>query len=84
MLALRKALPATSRYLGMLPFLIVIADWFENLSLVMVARAFPERTDTLVIFASFATSMKWTLILVTILILVAAVVYSAASGIRNT
>lgn len=84
MLALRKVLPSTGRYIGLFPFLIVIADWFENLSLAMVTRAFPERVDALALFASFATSLKWTLILVTILMLLAAVLYLAAKGTRNT
>lgn len=83
MLALRRLLPPTGRRLGLFPFLIVITDWFENLSLVMAARTFPERTDTLIIFASFSTSMKWTLILVTTLMLLAAVIYLTAKGGRG-
>ena len=85
MLVLRKLLPPASRLrqLCLLPFLVVIADWCENLSLSMVTRAFPERADGIVGFASAATSLKWLLIASTLLVLLALVAFWIAKGFRS-
>lgn len=86
MLVLRKLLPATSRfrYLCLFPFLIVIADWCENLGLAMVMRAFPERADAMVRSASTFTSLKWMLVVFTVLMLLTSVVIWAARVIRDS
>ena len=83
MLVLRKLLPLASTYLCLFPFLIVIADWFENLSLVMVVREFPERADVIAGYAGSFTSLKWALIVLTALILLTSVVFWVAKCIRN-
>lgn len=85
MLVLRKLLPPISRfrYLCLFPFLIVMADWCENLGLAMVTRAFPEQVDAIVHAASSFTSLKWMLIAVTVLMLLVAVTFWLARGIRG-
>ena len=83
MLVLRKPLPPANMYLCLFPFMIVIADWFENLSLVMVARKFPERADATVSYASSFTSLKWTLIVLTVFILLTSVAFRVARYIRD-
>ena len=83
MLVLRKLLPPANRYLCLFPFLIVIADWSENLSLAMVTRAFPERADAIVRSASCFTSLKWVLIALTVLMLLTAVTFWIARYIRG-
>lgn len=84
-LVLRKLLPLSSRlrYLCLFPFLIVIADWCENLCLAMVARAFPERADALVRSASLFTSLKWMFIALTILMLLTAVTCWVVRAMRG-
>jgi hypothetical protein len=62
--------------------MIVIADWFENLSLVMIMRKFPEQSDTIVALASTFTSIKWVLVILTVFILLAAMAYSVARRIH--
>ena len=65
------------------PFLIVIADWCENLCLAMATHAFPERADALVRSASLFTSLKWVFIALTILMLLAAVTCYVARAVRG-
>ena len=84
-LLLKKLLPGTSRfrYLCLIPFLIVIADWCENLNLAFVTRVFPEPADWVVRFASFFTSLKWVLVVLTLLMLVIALTIRVVSDIRG-
>ena len=71
-LVLRKLFPPASRlrYLCLFPFLIVLADWCENAGLAMVMRTFPDRSDAIVLAASTFTSLKWALIMLTLLVTV--------------
>ena len=83
MLVLRKPFPPANMYLCLFPFMIVIADWFENLSIVMVTRKFPERADAIASYASSFTSLKWTLIVLTLLILLTSVAFRVTRYIRD-
>ena len=83
MIVLRKLLPLASVYLCLFPFTIVIADWFENLCLVMVTREFPEQADIIASYASSFTSLKWVLIVLTVLILLTSVAFWVARYIRD-
>lgn len=85
MQALQKLFPPASRfrYLCLFPFLILIIDWCENLSLAFVTYAFPESVDWIVNSASFFTSLKWTLVVLTVLMLLTAVTIRIVSGIRG-
>ena len=83
MIILRKLFPPASAYLCLFPFMIVIADWSENLSLVMVTRRFPEHADVIVRYASSFTSLKWTLVVLTVLILLTSVAFWVARCIRD-
>jgi hypothetical protein len=86
MLVLRKLLPPASRfrYLCLFPFLTAIADGCENLGLAVATRAFPERADAMVRCASSFTSLKWTLLAVTVLMLLAAVTFRVVRDIRGS
>lgn len=85
MLVLRELLSPASRlrYLSLLPFLIVIIDWCENLSLAWVTDIFPERANEIVNFASYCTSMKWSLVALMVLLLFVTVAIWAVNGIRG-
>lgn len=83
MLLLRRLLPFSRLSLCLFPFMIVIADWMENLSLLFITRRFPEKSDVIAGCASVLTSLKWTLIVLTLLILLGAVVVRVASHIRD-
>lgn len=85
LLVLRKLSPPDSRIrqLCLFPFLILIVDWGENLSLALITRSFPERADTLIRFASALTSLKWTLVVLTVLMLSLAATNWAANSIRG-
>ena len=84
-LLLKKMSLAASRfrYLCLFPFLIMIFDWFENLSLAFVTREFPQSFNRLINVASFFTSMKWILVLMTTLMLLTLVVLWAVTRIRG-
>jgi len=85
MLVLRKLFPSSGRfrYLCLFPSLIIIADWCENLGLASVTRVFPERADAIVRAASFFTSLKWTFIAITVLMLLLATTCWLAKCIRG-
>ena len=85
MLVLQKLFPPASRfrYLCLFPFLIIIVDWCENLSLAFVTYAFPEPVDWIVNSASFFTSLKWTLVVLTVLMLLTAVTIRIVSSLRG-
>ena len=85
MLVLRElSLPASRlRYRSLLPFLTVILDWCENLSLVWATYVFPERVDSIASLASSFTSLKWILIVSTVLILSVAVSFWTVVGLRG-
>ena len=70
------------RYLSLFPFLIVIADWGENLALVMVTRVFPARADAVAGLAGMFTALKWVLIVLTVLMMLAVVAFGAARVMR--
>ena len=70
-IAARRVLPPDSRlqYLRFFPLLIVIADWGENLSLVVVIRGFPDQLDAIATAASLFTSLKWTFLILAVMTL---------------
>lgn len=72
MMAARRILPPDSRlqYLRLLPLLIVMADWGENLCIAVVIDAFPDQLDTIVIAASLFTSLKWAFLVIVVMTLV--------------
>ena len=74
-LVLCRKLAPGHRRLCLFPFLVVIADWCENLCLATAVRAYPDSVDTVVRIASISTSLKWALLAVTLLMLLAAAVY---------
>ena len=84
MLVLRRLLPLARLSLCLFPFLIVIADWLENLSLFIVTREFPERADAIAGYASLFTSLKWVLMALTVLILLGFVLFRIARRIRGS
>ena len=85
MLILKKLPSQVSRirYLCLFPFLIIIIDWCENLSLAFVTYTFPGKIDWIVNSASFFTSLKWILVVLTLLMLLIAVTIRIVSGIRG-
>ena len=85
MLVLRKLFRADSqfRHLCLFPFLIVIADWCENLCLAFLTLTFPDRADTIICFASAFTSLKWMLVILTISILLLGITFWVINNSRG-
>ncbi len=50
------------KYLHLSPFLILITDYCENISVANLFRTYPNFSDTQVRIASFLTSLKWSLL----------------------
>jgi hypothetical protein len=71
-MGVRKTVPSGSRlrHLRFFPLLIVIADWCENLSLILMLHAFPDRLDAIATAAGLFTSIKWTFIILAFVTLV--------------
>jgi len=85
MLVLRKLFRTDSqfRHLSLFPFLIVIADWCENLCLAFVTLTFPDRADTVIVFASTSTSLKWILVILTISMIMLGITFWVRRNIRG-
>jgi hypothetical protein len=84
-MAARKVLPPDSRlrYLCFFPWLIMIADWCENLSLAAVIHAYPDQLDMVVTAASLFTSIKWGFLTLTVIMLLVAAALSVAMRFRG-
>jgi hypothetical protein len=81
-LVLCRHLSAARRYLCLAPYLVVIADWGENLFLATALDAYPDTLDGLIRIASVFTSLKWTLLALTLLLLFAAILVRLAGSSR--
>lgn len=84
-MAARRLLPPDSRlrYVYLFPWLIMIADWCENLSLVAVIHAYPDQLDTVVMAASLFTSVKWGFLALTVIMLLVAGAMLVAMRFRS-
>jgi hypothetical protein len=82
MLVLCRRLSTARRYLCLAPYLVVIADWGENLFLATVSGGYPDTLDGLIRIASVFTSLKWTLLALTLLLLFAAILVRLAGSLR--
>ncbi len=47
------------RFLNLVPLCIVLADYIENFSIIMLLNQFPNLNNSLVKIASYATLIKW-------------------------
>ena len=83
MLVLCRGLAAGGNSLCLFPYLIVMADWGENLCLAAAVRGFPGQADALARYASACTSLKWVLLAATLLVLLVAVVFRVAGKTRG-
>jgi hypothetical protein len=81
-LVLCRYLSPARGYLCLFPFLIVIADWGENLFLAAVLAAYPESLDGVIRIASLFTSLKWVLVALTLLVLLSVLLVRLAKSAR--
>jgi hypothetical protein len=81
----RKVLPLDSwlQDLRFLPFLVLVADWFENICLAFSILLFPDRSNATATAASFFTSLKWTFLLVALVTLVTGAALVARNQLRG-
>ena len=56
------------RFIHLFPFTILLADYAENLNLVRLFRNFPDITDAQIQMASAFTTLKWSLLVVQVLL----------------
>lgn len=82
-LVLCRYLSPSRGYLCLFPFLIVIADWGENLFLAVVLAAYPEPLDGVIRIASLFTSLKWVLVALTLLVLLPVLLVRLAKSART-
>ncbi len=50
------------RYIHLLPFLVLIADYCENACIITMLKSYPDFSDNLALASSFFTSLKWSLL----------------------
>jgi len=62
--------------LARLPFLILIADYLENIGVYNLLKAYPEELDKLVYLTSFITTIKWMIALIVVLMVVLGLLHS--------
>ena len=83
MLVLCRHVSPARAYLCLFPFLVVIADWGENLFLAGVLAAYPQSLDGVIRIASLFTSLKWVLIALTLLALLSVLLVRLAKFART-
>jgi hypothetical protein len=82
MLVLCRHVSPARGYLCLFPFLVVIADWGENLFLAAVVAAYPESLDGVIRVASLFTALKWVLLALTLLVLLSVLLVRLAEFAR--
>ena len=55
--------------LAKFPFLILIADYLENIGIYNILKAYPEELNELVWLTSTVTSIKWILAIIAVVII---------------
>jgi hypothetical protein len=61
--------------LAKLPFLILIADYLENIGIYNILKAYPEELNELVWLTSTVTSIKWILAIIAVVIILFGLFY---------
>ena len=61
------------RYIHLLPFLVMLADYGENTCIITMLKTFPNFSDNVAWLSSLFTSLKWSLLIVETLIIGAGV-----------
>jgi hypothetical protein len=61
------------RYIHLLPFLVMLADYGENACIITMLKSFPNFSDNVAWLSSLFTSLKWSLLAVETLIIGAAI-----------
>lgn len=54
---------------SLLPFSILILDYFENITLLTIIYNYPARMDSLATTAGIITTLKWVIVAITILVI---------------
>ncbi len=57
--------------LSLFPLLILFLDYFENIGIVVILNHYPQKLPNIVTITSIFTSMKWTLVAISILMILA-------------
>ena len=70
-LVFRNALARESKWqrLNLLPFIAMGGDYLENLSIITLMLAFPNRIEVLVFAASVFTALKWIFTIISLLVI---------------
>lgn len=61
------------RYVNLLPFLVMAADYCENAGIITMLKNYPGFSDNVVVISSFFTSLKWSLLALQAFIIGAAI-----------
>ncbi len=69
MLSLLLFKATKDQILSSLPFVILLLDYFENITLLTVVFNFPERIDSVATIAGFITLLKWFMVAASVLLL---------------
>ncbi len=78
-----SAYGVNARYLHMLPFVVMTADYSENTGIITMLSSYPNFSDTVVRISSVFTSIKWTLLAVEGIIILTGlgmIIYYRVSG----
>lgn len=71
------------RWLPLLPWLSVLADYSENVALSVLFLAYPTRLPGLVVAAAICTAAKWSIVGLTALALTGGVIFRALSALKG-
>ncbi len=69
-------------YLSLLPLLILLSDYFENIGIAIIIDYYPQKMPSFVTLISSFTTLKWTLVAISILIIFALLIQKLLKRIR--
>jgi uncharacterized integral membrane protein len=82
---LRRGFSASSRFqlLNLLPFGAMVFDWLENANILILLSQYPSRLEGIAQFSSICTTLKWSIGIGSIIILLVAFVMALKNGFKK-
>lgn len=79
------AFPGNTRIetLAALPFVIVMADFIENTGIILMLKTYPDEIGGYATFASTFSSIKWSLIVIMMLIIIGSAIKMLINRLKN-
>ncbi len=71
------------KWISMTPIIGALFDYLENFSVLYLISVYPNISASQALFSSFCTSMKWTLIAITLLFIISLIIFNLMKSRRK-